>query len=171
MTDYIALMRKENKSDFSVDFPDFPGCVTAGKTLEEARKMAQEALEGHIEVMLEYGEPIPEPSTAEKIMSDPENKDAVAFIVTVHAKKPKAVRINITFPEDILQKVDQYVKDKPRLNRSKFLAELAEKSLGGRATSVVRVARKGAGRTKAVIANNSQTKRQTGKKKSKARVS
>jgi predicted RNase H-like HicB family nuclease len=45
MIAYIALLRKESGTDFGVDFPDFPGCVTAGKTLEEARKMAVEALE------------------------------------------------------------------------------------------------------------------------------
>jgi predicted RNase H-like HicB family nuclease len=33
MTAYIALIRKEPDSDFGVDFPDFPGCVTAGRTL------------------------------------------------------------------------------------------------------------------------------------------
>jgi predicted RNase H-like HicB family nuclease len=49
MASYIALLRKERKSDYSVDFPDFPGCITAGKTLEEARTMAAEALVLHIE--------------------------------------------------------------------------------------------------------------------------
>lgn len=129
MPEYIALMRKERKSDYSVDFPDFPGCVTAGKTLDEARKMAAEALQGHIEVMLEYGEPVPEASSPEKIMSDPDNADAVAFLVSVHAKKPKAKRINITFPEDILEKVDRYVGEHPRLNRSQFLVRSAEQAL------------------------------------------
>ncbi len=33
---YIALLRKDEGSDYGVEFPDFPGCVTAGKTLEEA---------------------------------------------------------------------------------------------------------------------------------------
>src|SRR5947208_491608 len=37
MTAYIALARKEHASDFGVDFPDFPGCVTAAQTLERAR--------------------------------------------------------------------------------------------------------------------------------------
>ncbi len=37
MAAYIALIRKENGSDFGVNFPDFPGCMTAGRTLEEAR--------------------------------------------------------------------------------------------------------------------------------------
>ncbi|MBL0942631.1 MAG: type II toxin-antitoxin system HicB family antitoxin, partial [Alphaproteobacteria bacterium] len=34
---YIALIHKDKNSDFGVSFPDFPGCITAGKTLDEAR--------------------------------------------------------------------------------------------------------------------------------------
>ncbi len=48
MTVWIALLCKDATSDFSVDFPDFPGCVTAGKTLEEARHFAAEALALHV---------------------------------------------------------------------------------------------------------------------------
>ena len=44
MSTYIALIRKDPDSDYGVDFPDFPGCVTAGSTLDEARSMADEAL-------------------------------------------------------------------------------------------------------------------------------
>lgn len=44
---YIGLIYKEEKSDFGVVFPDFPGCVTAGKTLEEAKDMGQEARRNH----------------------------------------------------------------------------------------------------------------------------
>jgi hypothetical protein len=33
MTSYIALLRKDVDSDYGVEFPDFPGCVTAGTTL------------------------------------------------------------------------------------------------------------------------------------------
>jgi len=41
--DYIAYLHKDKKSDFGVSFPDFPGCITAGRTLEEARQLAEEA--------------------------------------------------------------------------------------------------------------------------------
>lgn len=127
MAVYIALLRKEKKSDYGVDFPDFPGCITAGKTLEEAKDMAQEALQGHLDCMIEYGDDIPEPSSLEIIMNDPDNKHAVAFLVDVRLAKVKARRINITFPEDILQKVDKYVAENPKENRSKVLVKAAEK--------------------------------------------
>ncbi len=61
--EYIAYLHKDRKSNFGVSFPDFPGCVTAGKTLEEARRMAAEVLAMHIAGMAEDREAIPEPST------------------------------------------------------------------------------------------------------------
>ena len=70
MTTYIALLRKDPDSDFGVDFPDFPGCITAGSTLEETRRMAAEALEFHIEGMLEEGLSIPLPSALDAIMAE-----------------------------------------------------------------------------------------------------
>ncbi len=42
--EYIAYLHKDKKSDYGVSFPDFPGCITAGTSLEEARRMAAEAL-------------------------------------------------------------------------------------------------------------------------------
>ncbi len=59
MAYYVALIHKEPKSDYGVSFPDFPGCVTAGSTVQDAMEMAREALAGHIEVMIEDGLPIP----------------------------------------------------------------------------------------------------------------
>jgi predicted RNase H-like HicB family nuclease len=56
---YLAIVHKEPNSDFGVSFPDFPGCITAGSTLDEARAMAKEALALHIEGMIEDGETIP----------------------------------------------------------------------------------------------------------------
>jgi predicted RNase H-like HicB family nuclease len=88
--EYIAYLHKERKSDFGVSFPDFPGCVTSGKTLDEARRMAAEALNLHIEGMIEDGEPIPEASA---VANDTAIKGAVAFLLNVDvagARKRKA---------------------------------------------------------------------------------
>jgi predicted RNase H-like HicB family nuclease len=125
MTAYIALLRKEPGTDFGVDFPDFPGCVTAGKTLEEARKMAVEALELHLEGMLEDRESIPEPSSLDSVMNGSENRDAVAFLVEVGARPAKSVRINVMLPQDLVTAIDRVTT-----NRSRFLVEAAKAKLG-----------------------------------------
>jgi predicted RNase H-like HicB family nuclease len=124
MTSYIGLIRKDADSDFGVDFPDFPGCISAGATLDEARHMAQEALELHLAGMIEDGEALPVPSSLEAIMADPENADAVAFLVTVPEAVDRTVRVNITLPERLLRRIDERAK-----NRSAFLARAAEKAL------------------------------------------
>jgi predicted RNase H-like HicB family nuclease len=81
MPAYIAIVRKDPDSDYGVEFPDFPGCVTAGKDLEEARAFAEEALRFHIEGMLEDRQTLPRPSRFEDIMSDPANRGTVALLV------------------------------------------------------------------------------------------
>ena len=82
MRQYIALIHKDADSDFGVSFPDFPGCVTAGATLDEARDMAEEALAFHIEGLEQDGEAVPESSSLETLMADPDNRDGVAILVT-----------------------------------------------------------------------------------------
>jgi len=83
MAIYIALLRKDPDSDFGVDFPDFPGCITAASTIDEIPAMAVEALSGHIECMMEDGEPIPAPRSLAAVKADPHNRDAIPFLVEV----------------------------------------------------------------------------------------
>lgn len=129
MRNYIGLIHKDAGSDFGVSFPDFPGVVTAGTDLDDARRMAEEALALHVEGLLEDGEAIPEPSTLDAVMSDPDNKDAVAILVSLKAETKKSVRINITIAEDVLKAIDAYAEAEG-LTRSGFLARAAKEVMG-----------------------------------------
>ena len=124
MAAYIAILRKDTSSDYGVDFPDLPGCVTAGRTLEEARRAAAEALALHIEGMVEDDEVVPAPSELDAVMSDPYNTNAVAFLVDAPSVPSRSVRVNVTLPEDVLQAID-----KVSGNRSRFLADAARAKL------------------------------------------
>ena len=124
MPSFIALIRKEPDSDYGVDFPDFPGCVTAGLDLDHARRMAAEALAFHIEGMQEDGEAIPEPSSLDSIMADPHNRDTVMILVDAPVRTTRAVRVQITMPADLLERIGK-VTD----NRSGFLAQAAIEKL------------------------------------------
>jgi predicted RNase H-like HicB family nuclease len=128
MQHYVALIHKDADSDYGVSFPDFPGAITAGRTLDEARAMAEEALSFHIQGMVEDGEPVPEPSSLEAIMTDPEYRDGVAILVSVAAQTIKAVRINITVQEDVLREIDAYA-EAHGLTRSGFLASAAKTAI------------------------------------------
>ena len=50
------------EGNYGVVFPDFMGCVSAGETLDEASAMAHEALQLHVEGMVEDGEALPSPT-------------------------------------------------------------------------------------------------------------
>ena len=57
---YHAVFNPAVEGGYDVSFPDFPGCVTFGKTFEEAQQMAKEALELWIEELKARGEDIPQ---------------------------------------------------------------------------------------------------------------
>jgi predicted RNase H-like HicB family nuclease len=129
MRNYIALIHKDADSDYGVSFPDLPGVITAGSTVDEARDMAAEALALHLEGLAEDGEALPEPSSLEDIMANRENKDAVAVLIQTPATAAvKTVRVNVTLPSDVLEQIDQRAQAEG-FTRSGFLAQAARKAM------------------------------------------
>ncbi len=129
MANYIAIIHKEAKTDFGISFPDFPGCITAGQTVDEARDLAQEALALHVRGIIEDGDELPAPSKLEDIMADTDYADAVAYlVVSIPDTKPRTVRVNITLPEMTLKQIDAAAK-KRGMSRSSFLVHLAQNAI------------------------------------------
>ena len=56
---YNIILRPEPEGGFTALVPALPGCVTYGRTLDEARKMAKDAVTGYIESLKKHKEPIP----------------------------------------------------------------------------------------------------------------
>jgi predicted RNase H-like HicB family nuclease len=136
MANYIAIVHKDPKSDFGVSFPDFPGCITAGRNIDEAKDMAQEALALHIQGMIEDGEQLPDPSKLEEIMADPDFADAAAYLVVdIPDAKPRTVRVNITVPEMTLKQIDAAAK-KRGMSRSSFLVHAARNAIESQQSEV-----------------------------------
>jgi hypothetical protein len=61
-------------------------------------------------------------------MADPENRDGVAVLVSAPTQPMRAVRVNITLPEDVLREIDAYAQTNG-FTRSGFLANAARKAL------------------------------------------
>ena len=59
-----AVVIEKAPNNYSAYAPDVPGCVSVGDTWEEMLAMMREALEFHIEFILEDGEPLPEPRSS-----------------------------------------------------------------------------------------------------------
>src|SRR5208282_750392 len=108
MRQYIALIHKDAGSDYGVSFPDLPGSVTAGVDLDDAMRMAEEALALHLAGMAEDGEPIPEPSSLETIMAERENRDAVAVLVKAPPAPGEALATDVAVSQDELEQIDMF---------------------------------------------------------------
>lgn len=85
MTHYVAIVEEEPGRAIGVWFPDLPGCVSAGDTLDEAMLNAGEALAMWAEAMLENGRAIPAPRSLTELRGDAEigpdlNRYMVALI-------------------------------------------------------------------------------------------
>jgi len=48
---YHVIFRPEPEDGYTVIVPSLPGCISYGKTLEEAEKMAEEAIEFYLETV------------------------------------------------------------------------------------------------------------------------
>lgn len=56
---YTIIVRPEPEGGFTVTVPALPGCVTFGKTLAAARRMAEDAIAGYLHSLQKHGETIP----------------------------------------------------------------------------------------------------------------
>ncbi|PBB36901.1 CopG family transcriptional regulator [Mesorhizobium sp. WSM3879] len=128
MRHYIGLIHKDADSDFGVSFPDFPGVITAGTSLDEARMLAEEALAFHVDGLVEDGQAIPEPSSLEDVMIDKNNRTGVAILVTLKTEEARVVRVNVTIPEDVLSEIDRYA-ERHGYSRSGFLTVAAKQAM------------------------------------------
>ena len=55
---YRIILRPEPEGGFTVTVPALPGCVTFGDTLEEAKNMANDAIQAYLESQRKHAEPI-----------------------------------------------------------------------------------------------------------------
>lgn len=125
-TVYYPAIIERGDEGYGVFFPDLPGCVSAGATIQEAARNAEEALDGHLAVSAEHGDAIADPSELDAIGREPD-VDEVARIL-VRAERPgKSVRLNITLEEGLLSRIDRIAP-----NRSGFLADAARAALAVR---------------------------------------
>jgi antitoxin HicB len=56
---YNIMLRPEPEGGYTALVPALPGCVTYGRTLEEAREMAKDAISGYVASLRKHKDPIP----------------------------------------------------------------------------------------------------------------
>ena len=128
----VALIHKDEGTSYGISFPDFPGCISAGDTLDQVLASGTEALNAHIALMLDDGDPIPAPRGLDELRADPEFADDFdgAMVATVPAFVPgrRTQRVNITIDGDLLEEIDRAAKTLPG-GRSGFLAQAAREKI------------------------------------------
>ncbi|MEM9717335.1 MAG: type II toxin-antitoxin system HicB family antitoxin [Pseudomonadota bacterium] len=131
---YVALIHTDDTAGFGISFPDFPGCVTQGETLDDALRLAREALAFHVEGIIEDGETIPTARSAQIIETDPEIADwregATLAYVPLILDMGSAKRVNISIDSGLLEAIDATAKSRG-MNRSAFLSSAARKEIAG----------------------------------------
>jgi predicted RNase H-like HicB family nuclease len=112
---YTAVLAGVGTEQVDVAFPDFPGCVTVGKSVVEAHERAKEALSFHIQSMVEDGDPLPAGGDDHALIAmvreyEAEGYRAVVAAVDVDIPSGRAKRINVTMPEYVLAALDRWAK-------------------------------------------------------------
>ncbi len=129
---YVAFVHKEPDSIYGVSFPDFPGCISAGETLDSALANASEALQGHVQMLEADGETIPLPRSLDSIQTDPslaeDREGAVLSAVHLIRDLGSTTRINLSLDLGLLKAIDAEAKARKQ-TRSAFLASAARREL------------------------------------------
>ena len=55
-----AVIFEQGESNWAAYVPDLPGCITAGRTMEETEANIRDAIEGHLRTLREFGDSIPQ---------------------------------------------------------------------------------------------------------------
>lgn len=127
MPTYIAAVTPHAEG-YQASFPDFPGLEAKAATLEAVRIEAQGLLEEHLATSFEQ-DALPEARAIETVAAQAPGATLLALFV--HAPKSRAVRINITIPEDLLTAVDRSATAHG-ISRSRFLAKAVESVVTGK---------------------------------------
>ena len=127
---FPVVLHTDDGVRYGVIVPDLPGCFSAGDTFDEALDSVHEAIELHLEGLIEEGGDVPVPRAIAAHRANPDFADGVwaAVDIDVSRYEGKAEMINVTIPRRLLVKIDEYAKSHGS-TRSGFLAEAARAAM------------------------------------------
>jgi predicted RNase H-like HicB family nuclease len=127
---YPVVLHTDDGVRFGVTVPDLPGCFSSGDTFDQALDCVLEAIDLHLEGLVEAGGELPAPRSIAEHRSNPDFADGVWAAVTVDVSRfdGRAEKINITLPRRLLAKIDDYVR-LHGATRSGFLADAARQAM------------------------------------------
>ncbi len=131
MARYIALVDGEAGS-YGVSFPELPGCVAMGSTVDEALANAAEALRDWMDLIEDQGQ-IPPPRPAEELRRDPEVLEALRdgaslAVVPLIRDSGRPAKANLSIDAGILAAIDEEAARR-KLTRSALIELMARRTL------------------------------------------
>ena len=123
---FPVVLHSDDGVRFGVTVTDLPGCFSAGDTFDLALDAVLEAIDLHLEGMVEEGGEVPLPRSVAEHRKNPDFADGVWAMVDVDVSRfdGRAEKVNITLPRRLLARIDSYAKARGD-TRSGFLAEAA----------------------------------------------
>jgi predicted RNase H-like HicB family nuclease len=123
---FAVLLHSDNGQHYGVTVPDLAGCFSSGDGIEEALASAKEAIELHIEGLLEEGLTLPQTAPIHQHQANPDYAGGIWGVVDVDTLlfEEGIEQVAITLPKSLLKRIDDYTRVK-HLTRSGFLAEAA----------------------------------------------
>ena len=127
---FIVVLHTDDGQRFGVTVPDLAGCFSAGVSLDNALESVREAIDLHVETMIEDGVTIPAAASLAMHQANPVYAGGIWAVVDVPVEKylGPADKINITVPRLVLARIDEYAK-KHGQSRSGFLVEAARTAM------------------------------------------
>jgi predicted RNase H-like HicB family nuclease len=129
---YVSFIHRDEGSGYGISFPDFPGCVSVGDTVDDAIRNGCEALAFHVEGLCEDGDAVPPPRSIEAIKADPElaewRRGADIVLVPLLLDRGSSRRVNISIDRGLLEAIDDEARQR-RMTRSAFLASAARREI------------------------------------------
>ena len=130
---YVSFIHHDD-AGYGVSFPDFPGCVAVGETVEEAVRRGCEALAFHVEGLSEDGDLIPPPRSIDAIKGDTElagwRRGADIALIPLLLDRGSSRRVNISLDRGLLEAIDDEAR-KRGMTRSAFIATAARHEIEG----------------------------------------
>lgn len=94
---YPALFHlNQDDGSYTITYPDLPGCISEGKSLENALYMAQDALRVWLGHLLDHGEDIPAPTALQQVSAGP---GSFANLIRAVVREDRAVRRTVSIPK------------------------------------------------------------------------
>lgn len=129
---FPVYLHKAESEGYSGFVPDIVGCFFAGETIDKTIVDATEAIDAHLESLADRGKVLPEAKDISAYIDNEDCQGGIWAYVDIDISKydGKAVKLNITLPQNLLVRIDTFVETHKEFNsRSGFLADLARREL------------------------------------------